>query len=374
MGMNENTGEYRPRSCLWELTLKCSMHCMHCGSLAGKARSNELTLDECYEVADELVLLGCEELTLIGGEVFLYKGWDKIARYTSERGVLVNIMTNAYGIGEAEIEQIQNARLSNVGISVDGMERNHNRIRGRKDSFAQVIKAFDQLSQAHIAIAVVTSLLELNIYDLEALYEFLIGHGVQIWQLQLVNPMGNMVGHRNLILNSDRLPALIDFIGEKNSERRMIVIAADSIGYYHHDSEGCIRGRRGPVCYWGGCQAGISSLFIDSAGNIKGCGALYDDAFIEGNVKEQRITEIWRDERNFLYNRAFDLKLLAGRCKGCDVGDICRGGCRASNYFTNGTLYENAFCPHNLVPHELFHHGPVELVQNLGVCKSLKHP
>ena len=352
MNVDAKKGKYRLRSCLWELTLKCNMRCMHCGSAAGRARSSELTLDQCLAVADELGELGCAELGFIGGEIFLYKGWERIARHASDRGMLVNIMTNAYSIGEEEVRQIQYARRSNVGISVDGLEENHNRIRGRKNSFAQVTNAFELLNREGIAIGAVTSLLEVNFPDLEELYEFLLSHGVQIWQLQLVNPMGNMAGRRDLILQPDKLPWLIEFIREKNSERRMIVVAADSIGYYHDDSEECIRGRREPICIWEGCQAGITAFFIDSAGNVKGCGALYDDAFIEANVTEQRLAEIWCDERKFSYNRAFDPQMLTGRCRDCDVGDVCKGGCRASNYFTTGALYENAFCPHNRKPQD----------------------
>lgn len=347
MGVDANAGHYQLRSCLWELTLKCNLHCMHCGSVAGRARNRELMLDECFAVADEIVGLGCTELTFIGGEIFLYQGWESVARYASDRGILTNIMTNAYGLGEEEVREIQYARLSNVGISIDGMEENHNRIRGRRDSFAQIIQAFNLLNREHITIAAVTSLLQFNFPDLEELYELLLSHGVQIWQLQLINPMGNMSSKRDLILDPENLPWLIEFIRDKNSERKMIVVAADSIGYYHDDSEERIRGRRRPICCWEGCQAGITALFIDSVGNVKGCGALYDDAFIEGNVREQRLSEIWRDEHKFSYNRAFDLKLLTGPCGDCDVADVCKGGCRASNYFTAGTLYENAFCPHN---------------------------
>ena len=44
-----------PRACGWELTLRCNMGCTHCGSLAGKAREDELTTDECLRLADQLV-------------------------------------------------------------------------------------------------------------------------------------------------------------------------------------------------------------------------------------------------------------------------------------------------------------------------------
>ncbi len=335
---------YQLQSCLWELTLKCNLHCMHCGSAAGRARNRELALDECFPIVDEIVQLGCEELTFIGGEIFLYRGWEQVARRASDSGMLVNIMTNAYRLREEQVAQIEYARLSNVGISIDGMEETHNRIRGNRNSFACIVNAFDLLNRVDIPIAAVTSLLELNYPDLEALYQFLLSHNVQLWQIQLVNPMGNMAGKENLILDPAKLPQLIDFIREKSCERRMDVVAADSVGYYFNDTEERIRGRRYPVCCWEGCQAGITSLFIDSVGNIKGCGALYDDTFIEGNLRDRTLTQIWRDKDKFTYNRAFAPGLLTGICRDCDVAAFCKGGCRASNFFTSGTLYENAFC------------------------------
>jgi MoaA/NifB/PqqE/SkfB family radical SAM enzyme len=63
-----------------EITLKCNMRCIHCGSAAGSAREKELSVDECLHVADDLIDLGCSRATFIGGEVFLYDGWEKVAR------------------------------------------------------------------------------------------------------------------------------------------------------------------------------------------------------------------------------------------------------------------------------------------------------
>ncbi|MGA9657100.1 MAG: radical SAM protein, partial [Polyangia bacterium] len=57
-----------PRACAWELTLGCNLRCRHCGSAAGPRRADELTLEECLRVADELGALGCQRATLTGGE------------------------------------------------------------------------------------------------------------------------------------------------------------------------------------------------------------------------------------------------------------------------------------------------------------------
>jgi radical SAM protein with 4Fe4S-binding SPASM domain len=341
-----SNNDYRLFTCLWELTLKCNLNCIHCGSVAGSARQQELTIKECFQIADEIIELKCKELTFIGGEIFLYKGWEKIANYLSMHGMLVNLMSNGYMIGNSEIDQMKFASLSNVGISLDGTEAIHNQIRGNKLSFSRIQNTFNLLNKAEVPIGVVTSLLETNYQSLEDLYQFLVVNNVNLWQIQLVNPMGNMKKKRELILNREHIPDLINFVREKNKDRKMLVVAADNIGYYYEDTEGRIRGTMSPLCYWTGCSAGIATIFIDSVGNVKGCGALYDEKFIEGNLRQSSLKEIWNSKDSFNYNRKFTVDMLTGNCRDCDVGSICHGGCRASNYFMTDSLYENAFCAH----------------------------
>ena len=75
--LSNETRSYVPETCVWELTLKCNMRCIHCGSKAGKKRADELSVTECLAVADDLLRLGCKYVTFIGGEIFLYQGWEK---------------------------------------------------------------------------------------------------------------------------------------------------------------------------------------------------------------------------------------------------------------------------------------------------------
>lgn len=223
------------------------------------------------------------------------------------------------------------------------MEASHNEIRGRSDAFDRIRKTLELLDRKNIKTGAVTSLMSLNCEDLDDLYRFLLEHGVEVWQLQLASAMGNIAGKRESLVSPENVTDITEFIRDKNRERRMVVIAADSIGYFD-DNEVYIRGFSSPVCYWNGCAAGISSIFIGSVGNVKGCGALYSDAFIEGNVRMTSLADIWHDKEAFSYNRKFSTCLLAGKCRGCDVGHVCKGGCRSSNYFSSGNLYESAFC------------------------------
>lgn len=90
-----------------------------------------------------------------------------------------------------------------------------------------------------------------------------------------------------------------------------------------------------------GCQAGLTNIGIDSVGNVRGCESLYDSIFVEGNLREQTLSEIWNNPNAFSYNRHFKTELLSGKCKECEEGARCAGGCRSYNYFTQGMLYES---------------------------------
>ena len=135
-----------------------------------------------------------------------------------------------------------------------------------------------------------------------------------------------------------------DFVASVAPDAPFSVGVADNIGYFG-PHEGKIRGRNRPDSYFDGCGAGLTSVGIDSVGNVRGCESMYDERFIEGNLRERSLRDIWEDENAFSYNRRFDPSLLTGSCAKCPHGSVCAGGCRSYNYFSNaGRLYENPLC------------------------------
>ena len=334
---------YVPESCVWELTLRCNMRCLHCGSTAGIPRENELSLEECLDVADQLVDLGCRRVTLIGGEVFLFPGWEEVSRRLVDRGATTNIITNGFMMGDRQISELRYSGVKNVGISIDGLELAHNRIRNVGTSFERAMQSLQRLREAGIPSAAVTSLVTFNVGDLPDLYEVLVQKGVVIWQLQIVTAMGNMEAHSDLVLGPEQIPAITRFIREVRDRGEIRAYAGDDVGYYD-ENEMYLRNAPGTLAPWRGCQAGLRVVGIDSVGNVKGCESLYDDSFIEGNLREESLATIWNDETRFAYNRQFDVSMLTGGCAGCDKGEICRGGCRGACHFTSGSMYENPYC------------------------------
>jgi Predicted Fe-S oxidoreductases len=346
MNTNLTDKKYVPLYCVWELTLQCNLRCLHCGSRAGKKREHELSSAEALNVADELITLGCTHVSLIGGEVFFYSRWEEIARKLSDNGLTVNVITNGYLMEEPQIREILYAGLSNVAISIDGLEEHHNKIRNNAASFSRLCTSIDRLNEHSIPVAVNTTLMRENFEDLDGLYTFLTDKGVAVWQLQLANPMGNLKAQNDKLITPGQMRELTTFIRNKRSERKISIYTGDNIGYYDSNEE-YIRGTPGSAGCWQGCQAGLTGIGIDSVGNVKGCESLYDDRFIEGNIRNESLSHIWQKDGNFSYNRNFTPDKLEGKCRGCSMGQLCRAGCRGACYFTNGGLFENAYCTYS---------------------------
>ena len=86
--------KFVPNYIALELTLKCNMRCIHCGSAAGSIRKDEMSKDEWIQVCRDASDIGCKLVTFLGGEPFLRKDWFEIAQNIKDLGMNVSIITN----------------------------------------------------------------------------------------------------------------------------------------------------------------------------------------------------------------------------------------------------------------------------------------
>jgi len=122
----------------------------------------------------------------------------------------------------------------------------------------------------------------------------------------------------------------------------------DSLGYYGpHDRVLRGWGWRGRRERWGGCQAGMLAVGIESDGGVKGCLSIQGwregerDLSLEGNLRERALADIWFDQQAFAYNRRFDPASLTGACARCVKARDCRGGARCvATAFTGGVSHD----------------------------------
>jgi radical SAM protein with 4Fe4S-binding SPASM domain len=340
---------FRPYGCVWELTLACNMRCKHCGSIAGEARTDELSLEECLAVADQLAALGCRRLTLGGGEPTLRRGWDEIAHRLTAQGVRVNMISNGWSWTGEQLERARRARLASVGFSLDGHELDHDHLR-REGSFRRVLEAIDLSVAAGVPTAVNTTINRRNARGLPELRRLLADHGVFSWQLQLATPTGNLASHRELVIDAADLLWLVPQIAELRAElgAKPEILPGDDVGYYGR-CERDLRDRAGAIPFWIGCRGGCQMIGIESNGDVKGCLSLPSSQhgvrrFSEGSLRQQTLAEIWNRPGAFAYNRAFREEQLAGFCAICRYRSFCRGGCTWTTFSHSGERRDNPYC------------------------------
>ncbi len=368
---------WRPRNCVWELTLGCNLRCEHCGSRAGRVRPDELSLDECLDVVQQLADLGTELVTLSGGEPTLKKGWDTIARAIADHGIYVNMVTNGvYRSGATADEVAQralDAGMCNVGVSIDGTEDVHDEIRGA-GTFAASMASIERFVAAGMRVGVMTTVNRRNLPLLPEVRRAAIDVGATMWRLQLGKPMGSMDDHRDWMIRPTQLLTLLPLLAELKLEGGIHVAVGDSLGYYGQPGK-VLRGRgwRGRKECWKGCQAGMQAIGIEADGGVKGCLSLQAkwgdrDPFVEGNLRERSLADLWYAPGMFAFNREFEVDTLTGGCRPCRHAKLCRGGARCVSSAVLGSLTEDPYCYHGVLTAERARRAGV--TQQLGASAA----
>lgn len=341
--------DLRPKVCVWELTAKCNMHCLHCGSDLDsmRKRGEDLTLEECLRLCNDLSALGCKDVTLSGGEPMLSAHWETVARTLVTMGIRVALMSNGFLLDPDMALRIRQAGIGLVGLSLDGTEPTHNYIRQHDQSFDRLCGAIAHCKNAGLEVCLVTFINRMNVSELPEIEEFVASHGVDVWQLQLGIPLGRLAKPNSLVIRPCDLPAVADFILAARHRRKVTIAVADSIGYYSpHERELRRTGSKGKIWFWCGCTAGCLNVGIEHNGNVLGCLSLQDDRFVEGNLREETLAAIWQRKSSFAYTRDFNVEQLCGCCKGCEFGELCRGGCTAVAFGATGRPHDNPYCLH----------------------------
>lgn len=319
-----------PQECVWELTLKCNLRCIHCGSAAGYSREAELTTKEALSLADALADEGCQVVGLSGGEAILRPDWDVIAKRCSKRSLETRLLTNGWAFNREVAKKALDAGVSCVSFSLDGDEPTHDFLRALPGSYQRVMKGIEVAFQENLPPVVITQCSKYNLCQLEHIHTTLASLGIQSWQIQITHAWGR--AEKAIQIQPEDAWVVHDFIIDKKKRGSYPqVYAGDDIGYYTK-TESMLRdinqlGVEGPGM-WLGCYAGVLAVGIESNGNVKGCLSM-PPLFVEGNIRERSFHDIWHDKKAFAYNRRHSPENLLGACHDCNMNEYCRGGCKS---------------------------------------------
>ena len=99
--MDEKT--YPLKMIAWELTRNCNLDCVHCRARAGAGPyDNELTLEECVRIIDDIAAFATPTIILTGGEPLLRKDIFDIIEHATAKGLRTVIAVNGTLVDRAK--------------------------------------------------------------------------------------------------------------------------------------------------------------------------------------------------------------------------------------------------------------------------------
>lgn len=161
----------------FSLTNQCNLQCSMCWQ-KNRSEALYLSFEDIKSVIEEAKLFGRPPIYFWGGEPFLHPRFWEIIRMVKENGFFCVVNTNGMIIKNT-VEKILASGLDMIVVSIDGREQIHDRIRGRKGVYRQVISGLEKLLERRgkrpiVAVnSVITELNYKNMDDLVALKKIL---------------------------------------------------------------------------------------------------------------------------------------------------------------------------------------------------------
>ena len=306
------------RQLFWECTLRCNLSCRHCGSDCRKAPVvPDMPLEHFLKVLDDVATMTKPARVLVntvGGEPLVRPDIVECGREITKRGFGWGFVTNGVLLTPSMLRDVLYAGLRTVAVSLDGLETEHNWLRG--GSYDGAMAAISLLAAHHgdVLWDVITCVNQRNISTLPQLKQHLIAAGVRKWRIFTIFPQGRAKLHPELFLTPEQYVSVMDFIVATRREGQI------NLSYSCEGFLGRYEGEVRNHIYR--CDAGTMTASVLANGDISGCMSIRAH-YAQGNIYRDRFSDVWQHRFETMRDRRW---LKRDSCKDCKAWDWCVGG------------------------------------------------
>lgn len=278
-------------SCI-EVTRRCNLKCVMC-DIWKEQDKEELTLGQLKNLFRQLKDLKCKNINLTGGEPLLRKDISEIVSYAKKLGMHITLFTNGVLLNKEIAWKLRQNNIDGVNLSIDGIGRVHDKIRGVPCTYLKVINALEILKKYNIRTTINPIVMDYNIDQLPSLVGLAKKYGASI-DFSLLALYGD-TDEEEWIKDGK---CLYDIIPKMPMEYKgRIKFIADRFNNFNKLNK---------------CTMPYDRISIKSNGDVVPC--FYLPTF--GNIRERPLAEIWHSEKakemkKLAYQRSFE------NCKRC---------------------------------------------------------
>lgn len=336
----KNQGKKNGPVVVWNLIRRCNLACQHCYTAsADKDFADELSTDEIFAVLDDLNAFHVPALILSGGEPLLRSDIFAIARQAKTLGFYLGLSSNGTLMDEQTVPHIADAGFNYVGVSLDGLQKRHDHMRGQEGAFDLSMAGIRCCIAHGVKVGIRFTPSRENITDLPGLMLLMDSEGIERFYLSHWNYAGR--GHANRGEDSvhrttrevlDRLFDLAWQDLQTGRSREIVTGNNDADGPYfllwmRRNLPEYAQQAEKRLVQWGGNASGVGIANIDNRGFV------HPDIFwwkhSLGNIRERSFAKIWQDPTDLLMKGLRQRpRPVKGRCQRCTFLAICGGNTR----------------------------------------------
>ncbi|HEU5174907.1 MAG TPA: TIGR04053 family radical SAM/SPASM domain-containing protein [Gemmatimonadaceae bacterium] len=369
----------QPFLVIWETTQACDLACVHCRASATPNRdAGELQTTEAMRLIDEVRAFGEDGgvpplFVLTGGDPLKRPDILPIVEYAARSGVRVAMTPSGTPLMTPEVlERLRDAGLARLAVSLDGASREvHDAFRRVPGSFDWTMRMLRAARDLGLPTQINTTITRRTIGDLEAMSRIVADVGAVLWSVFLVVPTGRAQledlpdpeaierAFEWLARHAESAPHDVKSTAAPHYRRVLVQrqVAARRTARAAGEEAAPLHGGAGFAMAGDAHAMAAAGLPADVIGRAKGVndgngfvfvshrGTIYPSGFLPepcGNVRTQRLRDVYRDHPTFRALR--DTDLLKGKCGMCDFRNVCGGSRARAEAMTGDWLEADPLC------------------------------
>ena len=324
---DEDNHNLIPMWLLAELTYACPVQCPYCSNplQISANRKQELTTEQWIDVLGQARELGAVQLGFSGGEPLVRPDLAVLIQEATNLGFYTNLITSAIGLDAAKIAAFKAAGLNHIQISFQGSNQESNKKFGGTDSFRHKMEMTSEVIRQEIPLGLNFVLHRQNIHQVGDFLETAELLGAEFVELANTQYYGwakhnqqGLLPSRKQVEDAERVTN--EFRSRHKGNMDVFFVAPD---YYDDRPKKCSNG-------WA-----TTFITVTPEGHVLPCHAA---KVIPGldfpNVKQQKLTDIWRSSD--LFNKYRGTNWMVEPCASCPERMIDLGGCRCQALMLTG--------------------------------------
>jgi MoaA/NifB/PqqE/SkfB family radical SAM enzyme len=285
-------------------SLRCNLMCRHCYSSSGPRQRETLPRSLVETLIADATAEDYTAISISGGEPLLWTDLAGALAVAKQYGLVTALTTNLIPLTPRRRDWLA-GRLDVMAISLDGMPRSHDHIRGKPGAFDAMAARLPLLREAGIPFGFIFTLTNANLDELPWVAQFALEQGARLLQIHPLEEVGRaataLVGQRPGELSANTAYLAFMRLRERIGDR--IAIHLD---FAHRD---VLRGE--PWRGWNEAPGDgeattlarmVSPLVVETDGTVVPLQHGFPRLHALGNLRDARLTELaarWREDGGY---------------------------------------------------------------------------